>query len=85
MLYISDSTGNEDTEHVFLEFAALAAKFPAVTLLYRLVDPGTGVYGTATTIQTGTGTCTIYNCALSGHGQPRPQPSGPHERKRQDG
>ena len=66
---IGDSTANETTEHAYLEFAALAARFPAVTFIYLLVNPTTGVYDNApVTVQTGTGTatCTLYNCSISG-------------------
>jgi lysophospholipase L1-like esterase len=67
-LQIGDSTGNELWEHVYLEFSALAARFPAVTFIYLLVDPTTGVYGSPVTVQTGTGsaTCTLYNASVSG-------------------
>ena len=67
-LYVSDSTGNELAEHIYLELVALAARFPAYTVLYYLWNDTTKAYDTAVVVQTGTGSKTLrlYNLAISG-------------------
>jgi lysophospholipase L1-like esterase len=67
-LYLGDSTGNETIEHVYLEAQALGQRFPAYTVLYHLIDPDTGAYGSPVTVQTGTGpqTLRVYNASVSG-------------------
>ncbi len=70
MLYVGDSTGNEQIEHIYLEAVALGAQFPRYTVLYRLWNDTTKTYDAAVTVQTGTGTTppvlTIWNCSVSG-------------------
>lgn len=74
-LSISDSTGNETTEWVYLTSQWLAARFPEYTVRYHLWDTGGDTdYATATTIQTGTGTgnsggpwvLDVWNAAVAG-------------------
>lgn len=65
---LSDSTGNETTEWVYLTAQWLAARFPAYTVVYRLWNDTNQNYDAAVTIQTGTGsrTLTIYNASTPG-------------------
>lgn len=68
-LVIGDSTGNETTEWVHLTAQTLATRFPTYSVVYRLWDAAGGTaYGSPTTIQTGSGTNTLYvwNCSVSG-------------------
>ncbi|MBY4212922.1 putative Ig domain-containing protein [Rhodococcus fascians] len=67
-LYVSDSTGNELTEHVYLELMALAARFPAYTVQYYLWNDTTKAYDSAVVVQTGTGSkvLRLYNLAIPG-------------------
>lgn len=58
-LTVSDSTGNEQIEHVYLEGADLVARFPAVTGVYSLFDDATGAYPSGTVTQVGSGTRTL--------------------------
>lgn len=75
-LNVGDSTGNETTEWVYLTAQALAAQYPAYTVIYHLWDPtggaayDTGSAGTPITIQTGTGanTLNVWNCSVAGTG-----------------
>jgi hypothetical protein len=66
LLVVGDSTGNGSDEWVRLFANWIAGEYPAVTVTYRVW--GTTDYGSATTVQTGTGTQTlaIYNCSVSG-------------------
>lgn len=70
VLYVGDSTGNEPTEHIYLEAAALAAQFPKYTVVYRLWNDTTRTYDPAVTIQTGMGATppvlTYWNCSVPG-------------------
>jgi len=70
VLYVGDSTGNEQLEHIYLEAQALAAQFPKYTVNYRLWNDTSRTYDAAVTIQTGTGTTppvlTYWNCSVSG-------------------
>lgn len=63
-----DSTGNETNEWYYRFAQAVAAIYPAWTVLHRLWNDGTGSFDTATTIQTGTGprTVTFWNGSISG-------------------
>ncbi|WP_193613169.1 SGNH/GDSL hydrolase family protein [Nocardioides lijunqiniae] len=67
VLHIGTSTGNEAGEWIRQLWLAVAAQWPAVTFVYRLINDGAGTYGTET-LQTGTGprTVTIYNCSVAG-------------------
>ncbi|CAA0078334.1 Uncharacterised protein [Mycolicibacterium vanbaalenii] len=74
-LSVSDSTGNETWEWVYLTTAWLASQFHEYTVLYRLWDTvGDADYATAVTVQTGTGTAngggpftlTVWNAAVAG-------------------
>lgn len=51
---IGDSTGNDSNEWVYLTAQALAARYPAYTVLHRLWNDATQDYDAPTTIQTGT-------------------------------
>ncbi|WGH21939.1 minor tail protein [Rhodococcus phage Trogglehumper] len=74
ILVPTDSTGNEVTEHVYLEAVDLAARFPAYTVKFVSWDVpvADGLSGTdylaPVTVQTGTGTqtLTIYNLSIPG-------------------
>lgn len=68
VLVLSDSTGDDATEWVYLWATAFAARFPAYTVTYRLWSDGSGAYGSPTTLQTGSGaqTLAVYNCAVAG-------------------
>lgn len=68
-LIVGDSTGNETTEWVHLAAQALAAQFPAYSVVYHLWDAAGGAaYSAPTTIQTGSGSNTlhVWNCSVSG-------------------
>lgn len=68
MLVLGDSTGNEATEWVYLTAVALAARYPALTVRYRLWNDGGAVYDAPTTIAAGSGAgvLDIYNCSVAG-------------------
>jgi hypothetical protein len=65
---LSDSTGNDVNEWVYLLGQWLGVQFPAYTVVYRLYNNSTGTYDSPVTLQTGTGskTLTIYNAAVPG-------------------
>jgi hypothetical protein len=67
---LGDSTGNETFEWAYRLSVWLGQQFPAYTVLYRLWDDTAQAYGTATTLQTGTGaqTLTVYNGSVPGMG-----------------
>lgn len=70
ILYVGDSTGNEPIEHIYMEAQALAARFPAYTVNYRLWNDTSRTYDAAVTIQTGQGATppvlTYWNVSVSG-------------------
>lgn len=70
MLVVGDSTGNEPSEHVYLEAIDLGKQFPRYTVHYRLWNDTSRVYAAPVVIQTGTGdnppVLTIWNASVSG-------------------
>lgn len=68
LVVLGDSTGDATTEWIYLLAVKLGVDFPAFTVQYKLWDTGTNNYGSATTIQTGTGayTLTVYNASIAG-------------------
>ena len=68
VVLLSDSTGDATNEWFYLAMQAIAARFPAYTVTYRLWSDGSQAYGSPSTVQTGTGshTLAIYNCSVSG-------------------
>lgn len=74
-LWVGDSIGNEQVEHIFLLLQARAALNPSRSYIYHLIDPSTGATWIAPVIvQTGTGTGNaggpfvthVWNFAVSG-------------------
>lgn len=74
-LWIGDSIGNEQVEHIFLLLQLRAALNPSRSYVYHLINPADGLtWLAAVTIQTGTGTGNaggpfvthIWNFAVSG-------------------
>jgi len=74
-LWVGDSIGNEQVEHIYLLLQARAALNPLRSYTYHLIDPSTGLtWMTAVTVQTGTGignaggpfTTHVWNFAVSG-------------------
>jgi len=57
---MGDSTGNENSEWVYLTVENLAMNYPEYTVLYYLWDDTAGDYLTPTTISTGLGANTLY-------------------------
>lgn len=68
VLIVGDSTGNAETEWVYLLFAQIAEDFPAYTFNYRLYNVSNVNYDAAVTLRTGTGpyTLTIWNASAPG-------------------
>lgn len=70
ILYVGDSTGNEQIEHIFLEAQALAARFPKYTVVYRLWNDTSRTFDPEVVIQTGQGATppvlTYWNVSVSG-------------------
>lgn len=68
MLILGDSTGDATSEWPYLLATWLGEQYPAFSVDYRLWNDGTDTYGTATSIQTGSGanTLTLYNASISG-------------------
>lgn len=68
VLMMSDSTGNESFESLYLLTQWYAKTFPAYTVHYYLWDEDSSDYAAAEVIQTGTGahTLSIYNAAFPG-------------------
>jgi hypothetical protein len=53
VLYVGDSTGNENLEHIYLEAQALGAMYPNYTVEYKMWNDTTRVYENSIVIQTG--------------------------------
>lgn len=68
ILFLGDSTGNEQSEWIYRLTQSLGADWPAWTVAYRLWDDTGLVYAAPATVQTGTGprTLTVYNCSVAG-------------------
>ena len=68
ILVSSDSTGNEQTEWVYLYAQYLATLSSQYTVNYYLFNAVSGEYGAAVVVQTGSGanSLNIYNAAISG-------------------
>ena len=74
-LWVGDSIGNEQLEHIFLLLQARASLNPSRSYIYHLIDPSTGAtWTTPVTVQTGTGVGNaggpfvthVWNFAVSG-------------------
>ncbi|YCK81228.1 SGNH/GDSL hydrolase family protein [Arthrobacter sp. D3-18] len=74
-LWVGDSIGNEQLEHIFLLLQARASLNPSRSYIYHLIDPRTGAtWTTPVTLQTGTGVGNaggpfvthVWNFAVSG-------------------
>ena len=68
LFFAGDSTGNETTEHFYLTAVAIGQDALTHTVIYRLWNDGAQAWGSNVTIQTGTGSKTIYvdNCSVTG-------------------
>lgn len=70
VLYVGDSTGNENLEHIYLEAQALGLMYPNYTVEYKMWNDTTRVYEASIVIQTGNvaspPVLTYYNCSVSG-------------------
>lgn len=70
VLYVGDSTGNENIEHIYLEAQALGLEFPRYTVEYKMWNDTTRAYDASIVIQTGNvaspPVLTYYNCSVSG-------------------
>jgi len=67
LLFIGDSTGDATTEWIYRVAAGLGTRYPTHTVDYRLYNSGTDVYGSATTVSTGSGArkITFWNASIS--------------------
>lgn len=70
LLYCGDSTGNELTEHIYLEAVMLGAQFPAYTVYYNVWNDTNRTYDAPVLVQTGTGPTppilNYWNASISG-------------------
>ena len=68
LLVVGDSTGNATDEWIYLLTQYLATQWPTHTVSYQLWDNTGLAYGSATTVQTGTGSNTlhVYNASVPG-------------------